>query len=163
MCLWQRMRSEIARTSNTSSIPVRFVFKAFISSFIPRYHRDCLCLRLLHNTTHHTSTSTSTTAAIMAAVAFSETPERVLLRVQQLEDVELPSLPSFQHDHDYDSEAATSFDATSNLSGNDSEVVGVLDVFKTDFSGSSYPTSPQTTDLSVTQSRHVHWRFVIRV
>lgn len=39
----------------------------------------------------------------MAGMAFGETPERVLKRVQQLEDVELPSLPSFSHDLDYDS------------------------------------------------------------
>jgi len=40
----------------------------------------------------------------LAGMAFGETPERVLKRVQQLEDVELPSLPSFSHDMDYDSE-----------------------------------------------------------
>jgi hypothetical protein len=39
----------------------------------------------------------------MAGMAFGETPERVLKRVQQLEDVELPSLPSFSHELDYDS------------------------------------------------------------
>ena len=38
----------------------------------------------------------------LAGMAFGETPERVLKRVQQLEDVELPSLPSFSHDMDYD-------------------------------------------------------------
>lgn len=39
----------------------------------------------------------------LAGIAFGETPERVLKRVQQLEDVELPSLPSFSHELDYDS------------------------------------------------------------
>jgi hypothetical protein len=43
------------------------------------------------------------TMTTMAGMAFGETPERVLKRVQQLEDVELPSLPSFSHDLDYDS------------------------------------------------------------
>jgi hypothetical protein len=38
----------------------------------------------------------------MAGMAFGETPERVLKRVQQLEDVELPSLPSFSLAMDYD-------------------------------------------------------------
>nr|XP_019047925.1 hypothetical protein I302_04545 [Kwoniella bestiolae CBS 10118]OCF26855.1 hypothetical protein I302_04545 [Kwoniella bestiolae CBS 10118] len=37
-------------------------------------------------------------------MAFLETPDRVLKRLQQLEDKELPSLPSFQHDDiDFDS------------------------------------------------------------
>lgn len=40
----------------------------------------------------------------MAGLAFCETPERVLKRVQQLEDVELPSLPSFSHEGDFESE-----------------------------------------------------------
>jgi hypothetical protein len=40
----------------------------------------------------------------MAGMAFGETPERVLRRVQQLEDVELPSLPSFSHEVDLESE-----------------------------------------------------------
>jgi hypothetical protein len=40
----------------------------------------------------------------MAGMAFLETPERVLKRVQQLEDVELPSLPSFSHEVDFESE-----------------------------------------------------------
>lgn len=40
----------------------------------------------------------------MAGMAFGETPERVLRRVQQLEDVELPSLPRFSHEVDYESE-----------------------------------------------------------
>jgi hypothetical protein len=38
----------------------------------------------------------------LAGMALGETPERVLQRVQQLEDMELPSLPSFSHDMDYD-------------------------------------------------------------
>ncbi|KAK4684273.1 hypothetical protein P7C73_g5915, partial [Tremellales sp. Uapishka_1] len=45
----------------------------------------------------------------MATAYHMETPSRVLRRVQQLEDMEMPSLPSIQHDIDYES----------GLSGND--------------------------------------------
>ena len=44
----------------------------------------------------------------MAAEVFAETPSRLLRRVQQLEDMELPSLPSIQHDIDFESSAASS-------------------------------------------------------
>jgi hypothetical protein len=42
----------------------------------------------------------------MATAYPLDTPERVLKRVHQLElqELELPSLPSFQHDIDYESE-----------------------------------------------------------
>lgn len=44
----------------------------------------------------------------MAAAYPLDTPSRVLKRVQQMEDMELPSLPSFHHDDlDYDSTSAT--------------------------------------------------------
>jgi hypothetical protein len=44
-------------------------------------------------------------------------PERLLKRVQQLEDMELPSLPSFQHDDDldFDSESASGSDQSGPL------------------------------------------------
>jgi hypothetical protein len=47
----------------------------------------------------------------MAAYSF-ETPDRVLQRVQQLEDMELPSLPSFQHDIDYESMSMSETDTS---------------------------------------------------
>jgi hypothetical protein len=66
--------------------------------------------------------------ATIASAAFAETPERVLLRVKQLEDVELPSLPSFQHDDDYDdeSEKSTSFEQTINITGEHDEFVSAF-------------------------------------
>lgn len=56
--------------------------------------------------------STSTFPDDMAALYPIDTPDRLLKRVQQLEDMELPSLPSFQHDDDidYDSESGTGSD-----------------------------------------------------
>jgi hypothetical protein len=59
----------------------------------------------------------------LAGMAFGETPERVLKRVQQLEDVELPSLPSFSHDMDYDSEADQTEDERSVEIADKSEAV----------------------------------------
>lgn len=56
-------------------------------------------------------------------MAFGETPERVLKRVQQLEDVELPSLPSFSHDMDYDSEVDQTEDERSVEQADKSEAV----------------------------------------
>lgn len=44
----------------------------------------------------------------MATAYLADTPSRVLRRVQLMEDMELPSLPSFQHDLDYDSESVLS-------------------------------------------------------
>lgn len=44
----------------------------------------------------------------MALVYPLDTPSRVLRRVQQLEDVELPTLPSFQLDLEYDSGTSAS-------------------------------------------------------
>lgn len=55
----------------------------------------------------------------MAGMAFGETPERVLRRVQQLEDVELPSLPSFSHDIDYESEFGGSEQAEGDVTGDE--------------------------------------------
>jgi hypothetical protein len=47
------------------------------------------------------------------ASAFSfETPARLLQRVEQLEDMELPSLPSFQHDIDYESTSMSEADTS---------------------------------------------------
>ena len=48
----------------------------------------------------------------MATEFMAETPSRVLRRVQQLEDMELPSLPSIQHDLDYDTETASEADSS---------------------------------------------------
>jgi hypothetical protein len=59
----------------------------------------------------------------LAGMAFGETPERVLKRVQQLEDVELPSLPSFSHDMDYDSEVDQTEDEGSVEQDDKSEAV----------------------------------------
>jgi hypothetical protein len=59
----------------------------------------------------------------LAGMAFGETPERVLKRVQQLEDVELPSLPSFSHDMDYDSEVDQTEDDRSIEQADESEAV----------------------------------------
>ena len=59
----------------------------------------------------------------LAGMAFGETPERVLKRVQQLEDVELPSLPSFSHDMDYDSEVDQTEDERSVEQADKSEAV----------------------------------------
>jgi hypothetical protein len=59
----------------------------------------------------------------LAGMAFGETPERVLKRVQQLEDVELPSLPSFSHDMDYDSEVDQTEDELSVEQADKSEAV----------------------------------------
>ena len=42
-----------------------------------------------------------------------DTPSRVLRRVQQMEEVELPSLPSIQHDNENDSGMSTSDDDNS--------------------------------------------------
>jgi hypothetical protein len=61
----------------------------------------------------------------LAGMAFGETPERVLKRVQQLEDVELPSLPSFSHDMDYDSEADQTEDERSVEIADKSEAVRI--------------------------------------
>ncbi len=49
----------------------------------------------------------------MSAVYPLDTPSRVLRRVQLLEDMELPSLPSFQHDINYDSGMSSSGGDTS--------------------------------------------------
>lgn len=59
-----------------------------------------------------TSPSIAHSTFDMATLYPMDTPERLLKRVQQLEDVELPSLPSFQHDDDmdYDSESGTGSD-----------------------------------------------------
>ncbi|OCF72584.1 hypothetical protein I204_06966 [Kwoniella mangroviensis CBS 8886] len=46
-------------------------------------------------------------------MAYFETPDRVLKRVQQLEDMELPSLPSFQHDDDVDFDSMSGTESTS--------------------------------------------------
>jgi hypothetical protein len=62
----------------------------------------------------------------LAGMAFGETPERVLKRVQQLEDVELPSLPSFSHDMDYDSEVDQTEDERSVEQADKSEAVCIL-------------------------------------
>jgi len=69
----------------------------------------------------------------LAGMAFGETPERVLKRVQQLEDVELPSLPSFSHDMDYDT--ASEVDRTEDERSVDdvadeSETVGLFSYFR---------------------------------
>jgi hypothetical protein len=48
----------------------------------------------------------------------SVTPERLLARVEQLEDIELPSLPSFQHD-DPDFESGIITEAESSLDASD--------------------------------------------
>lgn len=63
----------------------------------------------------------------MAGMAFGETPERVLKRVQQLEDVELPSLPSFSHEVDFESEFDESDQGEQSqmmTKGGESEMVG---------------------------------------
>ncbi len=62
------------------------------------------------------------------ATMYLETPARVLQRVQELEDMELPSLPSFQHNIDYDSESGMeSSDQGSNRSEMmESEIVSLL-------------------------------------
>ena len=66
-----------------------------LSVFIPSHHLAPLGLPLK-----------------MAAVYPMDTPSRLLRRVQQLEDMELPSLPSFQHeDLDYDSASASGMDS----------------------------------------------------
>lgn len=53
------------------------------------------------------SSTTLQRQPIMAAAYPLDTPSRVLKRVQQMEDMELPSLPSFHHDDlDYDSMSA---------------------------------------------------------
>ena len=62
----------------------------------------------------------------LAGMAFGETPERVLKRVQELEDVELPSLPSFSHDMDYDSEVDQTEDERSVEQADKSEAVRIL-------------------------------------
>lgn len=55
---------------------------------------------------HHPSTLQR--QPIMAASYPLDTPSRLLKRVQQMEDMELPSLPSFHHDDlDYDSTSVT--------------------------------------------------------
>ena len=58
----------------------------------------------------------------------ADTPSRLLRRVQQMEDMELPSLPSIQHEIDYDSESTsegeTSMDRSA-VSGLQDESVGL--------------------------------------
>jgi hypothetical protein len=54
----------------------------------------------------------------MAVPYPSYTPERLLARVEQLEDIELPSLPSFQHD-DPDFESGIITEAESSLDASD--------------------------------------------
>ena len=71
----------------------------------------------------HTLPITMTT---LAGMAFGETPERVLKRVQELEDVELPSLPSFSHDMDCDSEVDQTEDERSVEQADKSEAVRIL-------------------------------------
>ena len=67
------------------------------------------------------------TMTTVPGMAFGETPERVLKRVQQLEDVELPSLPSFSHDMDYDSEVDQTEDERSlEMQAEKSEAVSPL-------------------------------------
>jgi hypothetical protein len=61
----------------------------------------------------------------LAGMAFGETPERVLKRVQQLEDMELPSLPSFSHDMDYDT--ASEADRTEDEGSVDERSVDIAD------------------------------------
>lgn len=48
----------------------------------------------------------------MTTAYLADTPDRLLKRVQQLEDMELPSLPSFQHDIDYESGSVTEADTS---------------------------------------------------
>jgi hypothetical protein len=52
----------------------------------------------------------------MAAMYEADTPSRLLKRVQQLEDMELPSLPSFQHDDDLE------FDSSSMVESSNEEI-----------------------------------------
>lgn len=61
----------------------------------------------------------------LAGMAFGETPERVLKRFQQLEDVELPSLPSFSHDMGYDT--ASEVDRTEDERSEDERSVNHVD------------------------------------
>ena len=75
----------------------------------------------------------------LAGMAFGETPERVLKRVQQLEDVELPSLPSFSHEMDYDT--ASEVDRTEDERSFDdvadqSEAVGLFSYCRVDHTDS---------------------------
>ena len=61
----------------------------------------------------------------MAGMAFFETPERVLKRVQRLEEIELPSLPSFSHEVDFESEYDESErgDRSETVAANDDDLV----------------------------------------
>ena len=61
------------------------------------------------------------TTAYLAA----DTPDRLLKRVQQLEDMELPSLPSFQHDIDYESGSVTG--AETSMEGSDQSLESIHD------------------------------------
>ena len=63
------------------------------------------------------------TSPAMATAYPLDTPSRVLRRVQQLEDMELPSLPSFQLDIDYESGTSVSEDTSHDDMGNMSEAV----------------------------------------
>jgi hypothetical protein len=64
--------------------------------------------------------------------ALLDTPSRVLRRVQQYEDMELPSLPSFQHDIDFESDQSDHFDNSYDVSMSIKDVnVSALDTFYT--------------------------------
>ena len=101
-----------------------------------------------------------------------ETPSRVLRRVQQMEDVELPSLPSIEHglDDDTGSEAETSLEASlRSRKGQDEMVRLQLEILmEIDFdTGHGDPASPssdiQTQVIRVVHGEHhsyrsfVHW------
>lgn len=68
----------------------------------------------------------------MAAMYEADTPSRLLKRVQQLEDMELPSLPSFQHDDDLE------FDSSSMVESSNEEI--------------SHNSSHHSVDESVSES-----------